>query len=83
MTEKQRLRKLFLDKRARMIKEDLYHKSQLIYETIIHSSLYHQCKAVFTYVSMGNEVDTKQIIHRGLIDGKIIGVPKVYPKRKK
>ncbi|HHW67193.1 MAG: 5-formyltetrahydrofolate cyclo-ligase [Epulopiscium sp.] len=82
MTEKQRLRKIFLDMRAQMPEEEIYYKSQFIYEKLIHSSLYHQCKMIFTYVSMGNEVDTKKVILRGLLDRKIIAVPKVNPKKK-
>lgn len=82
MTEKQKLRKIFMDMRDHMTEEDLQHKNQLIYEKLVHSTLYHQCKSIFTYVSMGNEVDTKKIINQGLMNGKIIGVPKVYPKKK-
>lgn len=82
MTEKQRLRKIFLSKRTAMTKEEVKIKSQLIYENFISSSFYNQCEYIFTYVSMTNEVDTKIIINRGLKDGKIIAVPKVNPLKK-
>ncbi|WP_058485042.1 5-formyltetrahydrofolate cyclo-ligase [Defluviitalea phaphyphila] len=82
MTEKQRLRKLFLERRNKMLKEEVQEKSKKIYNNVISSSVYKKAKSIFIYVSMGNEVDTKDIINKALKDGKIVAVPKVYSKRK-
>lgn len=66
-----------------LTKEMIDYKSQQICKYIIDSSWYQQANKIFTFVSMGTEVNTRSIIIDGLNKDKTIAVPKVYPKQKK
>lgn len=43
---------------------------------LVSTDAYKRCKRLLTYVSTGIEVDTIQLIHTALADGKIVAVPR-------
>lgn len=47
-----------------------------IFDKLINSEAYKNSNKIFTYISFGNEVDTKEFIKYALNDGKEIYVPK-------
>lgn len=53
------------------IEYDIY-----IFNKLINSEVYKNSNKIFTYISFGNEVDTKEFINHALNDGKKIYVPK-------
>lgn len=53
----------------------------LIAEHVLESPCFQQADAVFSYVSVGAEVDTRAIIERCLGQGKLVAVPRCAPGR--
>ncbi len=47
-----------------------------IFDKLINSEAYKNSNKIFTYISFGNEVDTKDFIKYALNDGKEIYIPK-------
>lgn len=47
-----------------------------IFNKLINSEAYKNSNKIFTYISFGNEIDTKEFIKYALNDGKEIYVPK-------
>lgn len=79
---KKALRKEALAKRNGMSAEERAEKSRRITEHILQSEAYKEAKQVFTFVSMGSEVETREIIAQALQDGKTVAVPKTGKDRK-
>ncbi len=72
---KKNLRDEILGRRKILDKEEKKHKDKKIYKTLVNSSLYKKCDNIFTYISFGGEVDTKEIIEKAFLDGKNVYVP--------
>ena len=51
-------------------------KSRKITEYILNSENYKKAEIVFSFVSMGSEVETKDILEQAWRDGKAVAVPK-------
>lgn len=65
----------------KQIRKDMtaQNKSELdgkICKKLVSTDAYKRCKCVLTYVSTEIEVDTMQLIHTALADGKIVAVPR-------
>jgi len=72
---KNKLRKQFLVQRNSLIDRDI--KNNIIKNKVLNSEVYQKCKSIFTYVSMGSEVDTLKIIEYSLLNNKSVAVPKI------
>jgi len=62
--------------------KDRQRKDELIYRKIIKKKEYKKAKTIFSYVSMGTEVDTKKILLLSLKEGKEVYVPRVNMDKK-
>lgn len=72
---KTRLRKEMTEKRKSMTDEEYLSNSEAICNSILESSLYINANRVFSFVSMGKEVNTYPLLECALADGKEVCVP--------
>jgi len=79
---KERLRKEALAKRNAIPAEGRREKSRKIAEYILQSDAYERAKTVFSFVSMGSEAETENILTQAWKDGKTVAVPKTETDRK-
>ena len=56
-------------------------KSRQIAAHILESAAYQNTERIFTFVSMGSEVETEEIIRQAWQDGKAVAVPKTEKHR--
>ena len=66
---------------ARNALEKREEKSRQIAAHILESAAYQNTERIFTFVSMGSEVETEEIIRQGWQDGKAVAVPKTEKQR--
>ena len=78
---KKELRQRLLTQRNTMPKEEREEKSRQIAAHIFQSAAYQNTKRIFTFVSMGSEVETADILLRAWQDGKTVAVPKAEKNR--
>lgn len=78
---KKELRAEALKRRDEMPLAEREEKSRQITAHILQSEAYQYAKRIFTFVSMGSEVETRDIIVRAWKDGKIVAVPKTEKGR--
>ena len=78
---KKKLREEALAKRNSIPAEERAEKSRRITEHILQSEVYKNAKRVFSFVSMGSEVETEGILLQAWKDGKIVAVPKTEKGR--
>ena len=77
---KQIIRKEILAKRNAMPREIRLEKSNIICKNIIETDAYKQAEAILSYIPVGSEVDTKELIQQCFLDQKMVFVPKVSGK---
>lgn len=73
--DKQTLRKEYLEIRKNILDKDI--KSKLIFNKIVNTIEYRQCKTIALYKSLDSEVNTDELIDYSLSVGKIVLLPKV------
>jgi 5-formyltetrahydrofolate cyclo-ligase len=73
--DKKTFRKIYLDKRNFLDKEEIEFKSSIIMKKIYESELYNKADMIFTYVNFGSEIVTSEFIRKVLNDNKKVGVP--------
>lgn len=78
---KKKLRKEALARRKEMPAEERVEKSRQITEHILQSEVYQKAKSVFSFVSMGTEVEMRDILRQAWKDGKNVAVPKTKQGR--
>ncbi|WP_066871436.1 5-formyltetrahydrofolate cyclo-ligase [Clostridium mediterraneense] len=80
---KQYLRQSISEIRRNMDKEEKLNKDTELREKLFNTDEYKNSKVIFVYVSMGDEINTIEIIKRLFEDKKVVAVPKVFknPKR--
>lgn len=80
---KQYLRQSISEIRRNMNKEEKQNKDIQLRESLFNTEEYKNSKVVFVYVSMGDEINTIEIIKRLFEDKKVVAVPKIFknPKR--
>lgn len=78
---KKELRQRMLAQRDAMPKAERAEKSRQIAAHILQSAAYQNTKRIFTFVSMGSEVETAEIIAQAWRDGKTVAVPKTKKNR--
>ncbi|WP_458407862.1 5-formyltetrahydrofolate cyclo-ligase [Anaerotignum sp.] len=79
---KKKLREEALAKRNCIPAEERTEKSRMITEHILRSEAYKQAKSLFSFVSMGSEAETRDILKQAWQDGKFVAVPKTEKGRK-
>ncbi len=72
---KQELRKYYKKVRNNIFKYNKYELDKSILKNILSLDEYKNADTVFTYVSFGSEVDTKQLILEAFSDNKKVAVP--------
>lgn len=77
ITNKEDIRKYIFNQRKRLSIEEKEKMDDLIYTSVINTSIFANAKVVFIYVSFANEVDTHRIIEYALGLGKKVCVPRV------
>ena len=78
---KKKMRAEALAKRNGIPAEERLEKSRRITEHILKSEAWGQAKTIFSFVSMGSEVETKEILKQAWKEGKTVAVPKTDKKR--
>ncbi|MBQ2879106.1 MAG: 5-formyltetrahydrofolate cyclo-ligase [Anaerotignum sp.] len=78
---KKKLRTEALSKRDHIPAEERVKKSRKITEYILQSDVYKQAKVVFSFVNMGSEAETREILRQAWKDGKAVAVPKTEKGR--
>lgn len=71
------VRKISIENRNQITKEDRITKEESIYKQVINSEEYKNCDVVFVYVARPGEVDTTKIIENAVATNKCVCVPKV------
>jgi 5-formyltetrahydrofolate cyclo-ligase len=81
MTEfKNKMRALLKEKRKKIEPSFLKQKSKEVCDIFLSSKLYKESKSIFCYVPYSNEIDTRPILNRTLLDSKVLLIPKVIGK---
>ena len=78
---KKKWREEALAKRNELPLEIRTEKSRKITEHILQSEAYSNARRIFSFVSMGAEVETREILKQAWKDGKTVAVPKTEKKR--
>ncbi|MGN0552493.1 MAG: 5-formyltetrahydrofolate cyclo-ligase [Oscillospiraceae bacterium] len=73
---KKELRAKFKQIRKDMTVQNKTELDDKICKKLVSTDAYKKCKRVLTYVSTDIEVDTMQLIHTALDDGKIVAAPR-------
>ncbi|VTS24806.1 5-formyltetrahydrofolate cyclo-ligase [Streptococcus pseudoporcinus] len=63
-----------------MDKKEKHQKDLALLEAMISTSAYQQAKVIATYLAMPTEYETGLLIKQALSDGKLLVIPKTYPK---
>lgn len=78
--EKDSIRQDLLSRRDAMSEKEVRSGSDHISEGIMSLPEWEESEILYTYVSMGNEPDTYDLINAALIAGKKVCVPRVFGK---
>jgi 5-formyltetrahydrofolate cyclo-ligase len=78
---KKKLRTEALAKRNAISAEKRTEKSRKAVTYLLQSEAFQKAKTVFTFVSMGTEIETKEIMEQAWKEGKIVAVPKTEKER--
>lgn len=79
---KKELREKALARRNNIPTKELAEKNRKITACILQNELYKNAKTVFSFVSMGSEVETADILRQAWEDGKTVAVPRTATGRK-
>ena len=75
--EKNRIRKIMLERRNRMSTTEIYKRSRLIQLHILNSPHFLKSDTLGVYFPKGTEVRTEEIIRKGIEIGKKVALPKI------
>lgn len=78
---KQKLRAAALQKRNAMPPNLRQENSRRMAAILLQSERYRQAERIFTFVSMGSEIETREIMTQAWRDGKTVAVPKTEKGR--
>ena len=78
---KKKLRAEALARRNAIPAEERGEKSRKAAAYLLQSEVFRKAKKVFTFVSMGTEIETKEIMEQAWKEGKIVAVPKTEKER--
>lgn len=80
--EKKTLRKRMKVVRDAISREEKEAIDNGIQENLFGSDLYKEARLILTFISVGSEPDTTEILRRAWADGKVTAVPKCLPEHK-
>ncbi|GIM28549.1 5-formyltetrahydrofolate cyclo-ligase [Clostridium polyendosporum] len=80
--DKSEIRNIVIAKRKELSKVAKDNFDNIISRKFLNSEIYKQCKTIFIYISMNEEIDTKTIILKALEEGKRVCVPKIDIKNR-
>ncbi|VTS45770.1 5-formyltetrahydrofolate cyclo-ligase [Streptococcus porcinus] len=63
-----------------MNKKEKHQKDQALLGAMVSTATYQRAKVIATYLAMPTEYETALLIKQALSDGKMVLVPKTYPK---
>ncbi|MBR5794006.1 MAG: 5-formyltetrahydrofolate cyclo-ligase [Anaerotignum sp.] len=78
---KKKLRAEALARRNAISSEERREKSRKAAAYLLQSEAFRKAKKVFTFVSMGTEIETREIMEQAWKEGKIVAVPKTEKER--
>ena len=78
---KKKLRTEALARRNAISPEEREGKSSKAAAYLLQSKAFQNAKKVFTFVSMGTEIETRKIMEQAWKEGKIVAVPKTEKER--
>jgi 5-formyltetrahydrofolate cyclo-ligase len=78
---KKDFRKFVLETRDLIDVKKRLEWDEIIFDKLINSTFYKECKTIFTFVSFKSEVNTHRFIEHAIRGSKIIGVPKIKNKQ--
>ena len=79
--EKQKLREAMIKKRESISRDEFESKSRAIKDNIFSLPEWDKASIIYTYVSMRNEPDTREVIERAFSEGKTVCVPKIFGRQ--
>ncbi len=82
MIEKERLRRIYIEKRDGLSREEILYKSRSIEERLFENVGYKEASSILFYVSFRSEVNTLPLLKRSIEEGKRVLVPVTDKKRK-
>ena len=74
---KKSLRMELREVRNGLLPGDCRHKSSQIHRRLLQLPEFQQAKAIFCFISIGKEVDTRAIISSACANGQLVAVPKI------
>lgn len=80
---KHELRQRYLRLRADLGGHARAEADALIAAHVLASDEYHACDVLLTYLSIGDEVDTRRIVERAWEDGKAVALPRCIPNSRR
>jgi 5-formyltetrahydrofolate cyclo-ligase len=75
--EKNRIRKMMLERRNRISATEIYERSRLIQLHVLNSRQFLNSGTVGVYFPKGTEVRTEEIIRKGIEIGKKVALPRI------
>lgn len=76
LKEKQQIRKRHQKLREDMSREEVQQKSRKICEKLLQSDWYENCRFLYAYYPLGNEVDCRFLLEQAFSDGKTVALPR-------
>ena len=80
--EKNALRKSMQQLRCAIPAEEKAALDRAMQDVLFASELYRQAEVLLTFISVGNEPDTRGILRRAWADGKVTAVPRCLPEHR-
>ncbi len=74
---KSQIRSVQREQRDKITSEEQLLLSRTVREKLFETEAYKYCKRVFTFVSFGSEIDTRQLIRDSFVSGKEVFIPRV------
>jgi 5-formyltetrahydrofolate cyclo-ligase len=79
---KQQLRNFMKNVMDELSSDYRNNADRLIVDNILSSQLYKEARTVFTFINMGNEIETTKLIQQALTDEKTVCGPLCFSNRK-
>ncbi len=80
--EKTKIRKIMLERLKRQTEEEKERRGEIIRDILFGLEEFKRARTLLSYVSLGYEVDTRNIIKESLRMGKVVAVPVTMKKDK-
>lgn len=77
---RERIRRRHRDLRQAMPEKEVQEKSACICDALKRAAWYTDCKVIYGYYPLQNEVDCRSFLERAFIDKKVVALPKMTEK---